>query len=310
MPIQIVSPTTGQTSGWGFEIIGSSDVVAPIGETVRWWFVLRFRAPLEGEIFVDSQAYDGPGPFTKHIGQPDPGLTKSIPIPDGTWVNGGEAELAVQLRTTQNEILTQTVVPVIHDTVTGMAHLLQKQTTTEGGFSEEDRVVLMQMRGGLLWDLIGELVPELLELAASHLPTSFQPITYSPLVCDETVLVRPTLPAFVRWVGIRWRLVQWPSGLGIVDGFPDHTYGNWGQISLTKLNTDGQAIVYESKYEERFEGEILWGTNEPYNVQVYVLPGVCVEFQALSGPPWSVAASGLPEITRISSSKPRSSSTG
>lgn len=284
MPITIGTPPSGGPLGPGFAVQLSTDAVGP-WPTSTFWDVQIYPTAQPEYSIARGKVTQQLNTAVVVVGQDDgePALVNAM-IAGGE--HGKPALLVARHMQDETTVLEQVSQPVVIDMQSGLAFQTQRVATT-GSFTEPDRVVLMQAQGGILSLLVDVFLEPVVEWLAQYAPQSFQPIPYDALVCDETILVRPTLAPFVRWTGVRWKLVQWPSGLGIVDGFPDHTYASWGQISLTKLNDDGAAIAYDTRYLAVNEGEILWGTNEPYNVQVYVLPGVCAEFQALSAPPWS-----------------------
>lgn len=289
MPIETNIPPTGNPL-WG---PGFLTTVRLVGETPNpgvWQWIWIWKRTVEDPVGVIVHQQPTTDPLVASTFQ----LSRTTDWTYGWTPQVGMQHQALNALQVQLQVdgLVQTSVTIpittdLQSVVQQDTARMQVQTPTEGSFTEDDRIVLMQAQGGILRILTDVLLEPVAEWLASYLPRPYHPIPHGALICDETIITRPSLPALNRWTGVRWKLVQWPSGLGIVDGFPDHTYASWGQISLCKENDDATVIPYETRYLATLEGELLWGTNEPTNVQVYVLPGACAEFWMLQSPPWA-----------------------
>lgn len=277
MPITVISPTTGQASGWGFELVLSSDVVPPVGVTVRWNFRLRQLPPLEGDIFVDSYPYAGPGPLTVFIGEDEPGITTPIPIPNGTWVNGEDAQLVVQLVTPQLEVLAETVVPVVHDTTTGMAHILDSRAQASTGFTAADREVLEVVHQGVGFGIGGGWTQGLGDLLGALGRRIFNDVLIVPDRLGEGQLVPPAPGLFGVPFGIQWQLISKPDGFGIDEGVPDRTEIDFMQLSYM-YDSDIGLVPRDSRYVRDLNGRWVWGPEWPDSLDYFIMPGVVVRF--------------------------------
>lgn len=286
MPIIVIEPGDGLPFGPGFGIQVALDGVPTMPPDTHWHVSITGAGADETVYYEEAVPYHGSDAWTWGFSSPSTMINWDA---RSKLPHAKPARLLVELEGTG---VTEPSVSqsIVYDTVSGQPFVtVRSQPQIEGGFTEPDRVVLMQMKAWAIWDLVDEFLPDLGEMLAGLLPDRLTPVAFVPETCEPTTLVRPSLPLGVRWMGIRWQVTAKPGGLGVVDGSPDHTYANWGQLSLSRSTGDGITAPYDTRYESRLEGQFMWGTNEPDDVQVYVLPGVCVQFWALTGPPWAVA---------------------
>lgn len=303
MPITLPITPPDTPFGPGFNLLFQTDMtgplpidhtwrveITPVGQETNVIYVqdLQVQAHSSGLIFLKSDDITSPlQPAFKPIVEGDPVRLLVKRLEGGVVV----------------ESLSQTMV---WDMTSGIPYLQQSAAAADVGFTAEDRVVLMQLKGNLFWTLFGVLVEELVELGTGLVATPWVPLLVADPLCQEANFARPPLVPLARWIGMRWEVISWPAGLGIVDGNPDHSYATWGQLSLARTNTDGVSAVYDTRYESRLKGEILWGTAEPETFQVYLLPGVCIRLWSLAGPPWVLAGDVANANAGISSDKPKS----
>lgn len=279
MSITVITPTPGNPFGVGFQIQVRTDIIGPFPSDTKWVFDV---IPQGGE---DSHWHMELGhPFNdlSAIFGATSDFTFASPV-TGDFMHGAAANLVIRFQEGET-VRDQTTVPISWDIVNGAPWAIAQRgitTGSGGGFSEDDRIVLMGMNGWLSWLAAGFSSVSLFDWLRDKFAVAQNDVLLQPDVCAPSIIVRPAVVGLWRWIGIRWQVIERPAGIGNIEGFPDHTYSNWGQLSYTRLSGDGSVHPEDTQYEDRLVGEWVWGTREPENVQVYVLPGVCVRFWAV-----------------------------
>lgn len=278
MPIVIQEPTTPNAFGPGFRLVAFSDTAVELPPTAQWRVEAYFPTSEETPFSA--------GTVQNLQGDPDVRLTTDwlvingrvqVPITHGDMLNQ-DVRWVIKLTADGTTVIDQTSFTAKWDGQTGILGNLATATGTTQGFTETDRVVLMQITPWLLWDLVGEFSDELADLVRNKLRTAPARVQIDPDLGGEGSFARPATGPFVRWVGIEWQIISWPIGLGFDEGNPETVEIDYGQISLTRRAQDGTEMIDQTRYVRSYTESWYWGTDEPSRIFFYFLPGTLVRF--------------------------------
>lgn len=285
MPITITTPPSGGPFGPGFRLAWSSDFIGPLELGTQLIVTLELVPP--AELVIQQSVYPTQVPFGDvAFGRASNGQTVYVPV-DARAPQGVDAQVRALLRAPGGATIdsTTTAVPVKVDYQSGQQVVEQLQgQTPAGGFTEEDRIVLQDMsvmtNAWLLWDLVGELVPPVLDLIGNVIRT--RPLR--ELVGDVQDHWSFNIPAenpLWQWIGMEWQIQSFPDGIGVDEGNPQLTEIDYMQLELVRLFEDGTGSSYEGLYSRKLTQTLFWGTNNPDRVQGYVMPGCVVRIWLL-----------------------------
>lgn len=234
---------------------------------------------------------DGSGPVVGNFPSGDPNLpfTATLFFQTDHWnalvpnagISHGKANYVyIRLISQEFGTVAEQRFPVTTDLVSGLQMVVSQQGsgTGGGGFTEPDRIVLQSIQWWMLWDLAGELLPELIDLLRNAVRSKPDTVLIEPDAVGEGHINPPVTGALFKWVGLKWALVGWPEGIGVDEGNPDQLEINYMQISRLESDSANIAWVEESFYERRLEGQWDWGLDEPARMHWYVMPGCTVRF--------------------------------
>lgn len=285
MVITITLPAPGDPCGWGYNVQLSTDIIGPFPIDTRWEVRIE---PLEDPSILIQY---GAKLWTTNtdsvtIGQETDGSTQALQAQPQV-VAGDPARLVARLVSPTTGLLDTGSTNIVYEPQNGIPWGLVTTGSVPvgGGFTEADRIVLMGTQKGLsdwiIWDLVGELVPDLLEFIRGKIGTKYSKVQYTPDSDGAGNLSRPAVSPFFRWVGIEWEIVGRPAGFGLDEGNPPTTEIDWGQLSYMRQNADASFSASETFYERRVFAQWVWGTEEPDHVAFFIMPGLVVRFFAL-----------------------------
>lgn len=278
MPITI-TPGPGSTLGPGFQIQVSSTITPAPPAGSQWWVYQQSADELHQWLYSVCQ-WVGPQPTRIVIGFSDTDQSVFIPTLEG-WELQPNTRLLVQLRSPTSVVLESLSQQVVWDQTTAMPALLQlsgQQSAQAGAFTNADRTILLNVNAWLIWELVGELLPDLVELIGSRINTKPVLRLIDPDRADIGEITAPTTGPFVKWVGIVWQLIEAPPGLGIDLGNPETREIDYMQLSRCRETSAGEHLVEETFYERRWQAQWYWGMQTPSKITYYVLPGLLVRF--------------------------------
>lgn len=278
MPIEISYPANAPL-GPGFIMTWRETGPGPWPTDTHW--NIQWLANIE----------DGTGPTAGNYPSGDPNLpfTGTLFFETDHWnklqpnpgISHGKANYVyIRLISEEFGTVAEDRFPITTDLISGLQVQIPAQGggTVTGGFTEQDRVVLQSVQWWLLWDLAGELLPELVDLLRGAVRSKPESRLIEPDAVGEGNINPPGAGPFFRWVGIKWAAISWPEGIGVDEGKPDQLEINYMQISRVEADSTNIGWIEESYYERRLEGQWDWGLDEPAQMSFWIMPGISVRF--------------------------------
>lgn len=278
MPISI-TPGPGSTLGPGFQIQVSSTITPAPPAGSQWWVYQMSADETQNWVYSVCQ-WLGPQPTRITIGYSDVDQRVFIPELEGWELQPG-TRLLVELRSPTSVVLESLSQAVEWDQTTGIPALLNTQIQQQGqagGLTPAQNTILLNINAWLIWELVGELLPDLVELIGSRINTKPVLRLIDPDRADIGEITAPTTGPFVKWVGIVWQLIEAPAGIGIDLGNPETREIDYMQLSRCRETSAGEHLVEETFYERRWQAQWYWGMQTPSKITYYVLPGLLVRF--------------------------------
>jgi len=286
MPVVVTTPVQGEAVGPGTFVRASTQSVLPIG---HHWDALLFQ-PGTQDILVDALNLTEGQSTELVLGrrQVQPGQFEPIFAPQlAQPVTGGEYELHVRVISAQSTIL-DTSGPIgiqWRPEPWGTAYIqsLQSTVTGEGGFTEEDRVVMGTIQAATYASIpvttVGGSAVQLgLEQLLKGPPIDFLAQSSEFLISGRTSINRPGNAVGTLAYGYRWRIETAPAGLGKLDGQVVEYEQRIAQFAVIKTRVGGGEYVAQLQNSHDASGEATWGLPFPVRVDFDILPGVVVRF--------------------------------
>jgi hypothetical protein len=281
MPPFITWPTSGAPMGPGFSFrVGTDTPGVPIVGTF-WRIKLEGEggtAPLFGEWRFPTQGL----PTLEYYLSSDAFALGSDLIADPRYPQGATIRMQVAI-TSGGSVVESIEQPVKIDYTSGAPRIItEKQGSISGGFTATDRTALMAINTTVVpwfvWELAGELLPELIEQLRGLVRTKPDRRQVDPDRIGEGFIPPPVTGTFFKWVGIEWAVVEAPPGFGLDDGNPDVTEIDWGQLTRRRAFSDGTSSPDDTFYEKRVNASWYWGLQEPADIAYFIMPGIKVRF--------------------------------
>lgn len=297
MPIQIVSPLPNQPIGIGMQVEVALDVALFVqGDKVTFEILDDVEI---GRIIAYGHLQDvhSPGPHVFTVGAAGTATAlfwQAYP----QWAHAAHSstiDVRVQHRRPDETVVDQLVQSNIYDTLTGLQVALPKlmQSTVQGGFTPQDRIVLQSINVATLVPIVNA-VGQLVELPLSALgwraPKEFMLRSAAFLLSGTGVLQRPAGSTRLDAHGIIWQFEVVPDGFGFVFGQVAEFYNR--MVQFVVVRHDGADVAYVSDvFDETSAGHFLqWETPFPSQLQYAIAPGVTLrcwwlDFVKSSSPP-------------------------
>lgn len=284
MPITINTPIPGGPIGPGVFISGQTDLIGPLPSDAHWHLDVLGGTTNETVLV----GWDVPlSSQDQHLFQMTVGTTTNVINSQLPFqATGTQVHLRAQLvRGIFDPVVDSGQTNAIWDPV-GLAWTVPSSGTVQGGFTDQDRLVLQSVEAGIQFRVpavgaVGGFVGKFLGDLVQAVPGNWVSRHGSVLISGDGSFQRGTEPYRIDGLGLTYDLFTVPAGYGFRGGPVNEYERRLVQWHLVQQDDSGQGYS-AGAVDENVEGQrVIWGLHQPTEIQYRVAPGVVLEVSFL-----------------------------